>query len=63
MQTALRARKCRTRANKTVTSMKATRGENPLLTYNMESRQDMDAIYYLNSTVNVEARVRNPKNC
>lgn len=63
MQTALWARRYRTRANKSVTSMKATCGENPLLTYNMELRQDMDAIYHLNSTVNAEPRVRNPKNC
>lgn len=62
MQTALWARKLRIRANKTAASVKATCGENPLLPYNVESRQEMDALYYLNSTVNVEPRVRNPKN-
>lgn len=55
MQTAPRPRGRVMKAGKTVTRVRAAqRGENPLLPYAMESRQDMGTIYCLNYAVNTE---------
>jgi len=58
MQTAPQPRKGKIKAGKTVTRVRAAQGENPLLPYAMESRQDMDTIYCLNYTVNIEPSLR-----
>lgn len=61
MQTAPWPREGRIKAIKTVTRARAVHGEHPLLPYTMETRQDLDAIYYLNSTVNIEPSLRSQR--
>lgn len=58
MQTAPQPRGRRIKAGEAVTRVKAAQGENPLLPYTMESRQDMDTIYCLNYTVNIVPSLR-----